>query len=164
MRRRFSISLLILFRGLVSAQEGAERIQDVQKIYVDSFGTADGAEAIRSKLIVELGKVGLLDKTPGFEKAPRFEAVPSAGEADAILKGESKMSKPPRSAPATSGRFSMGHPVRFHASAGVKLIGRDQKILWMEDTSVGAASHFEATSDLAERIVKDLRKAVSAKN
>jgi hypothetical protein len=40
-------------------------------------------------------------------------------------------------------------------------VGKDQKTLWEDNTAIAAPSHFGATSDIADRIVKDLLKAIS---
>jgi hypothetical protein len=133
---------LLIFCGLLSAQ-GAKRLEDVHKIYVDSFEGGDAADAIRGKILAQLGK------------ARRFEVVESADQADAVLTGASQIAK------LAKGNQHASGGERYHATAGVKLIGKDQTILWTDDPSTGAASHFTVTSNLAERIVKDLLKATS---
>lgn len=133
--------------GLLSAQESTQQLRDVHRIYVDSFGTEDGAEAIRSKIVTDLGK----DR--------HLEIVPSAGEADAVLSGATQISKGPRRGP--NGQIVSPPGGRFQAAVDVRLVGKDQKIIWTDDPSIRAPSHFGATSAAANRIVKDLLKAIS---
>lgn len=134
---------VLVFCGLLSAQ-GAQRLQDVHRIYVDSFDEGDAADAMRSKIVAQLGK------------ARRFELVESADQADAVLNGASQIVK------LAKGNQHAPGGERYHAKADVRLFGKDQSVLWMDDPSTGAASHFTATSNLAERIVKDLLKATAA--
>jgi len=139
----------LVFCALLSAQAGATQLQDVRRIYVDSSDGGDAAEAIRSKIVAELGK------------GRRFEVVPSADQADAVLTVASRISKAARNGANANGQPANARGTdRYHVTAGVRLTGKDQTILWDEDTSSGAASHFTATSNLADRIVKDLLKAI----
>jgi hypothetical protein len=139
----------LVFCALLSAQEGAKQLQDVRRIYVDSSEGGDAAEAIRSKIVAELGK------------ARRFEVVESADRADAVLTVASRISKAARNGVNANGQppNARGND-RYHITAAVRLTGKDQTVLWDEDASSGAASHFTATSNLADRIVKDLLKAI----
>jgi hypothetical protein len=138
----------LIFCGLLRAQEGAQRLRDVHRIYVDSFGAEDGAEAIRSKIITGLGKVR------------RFEIVQAADQADAVLTGASRISKGPRR-PANGQAPNSSGANRFHVTADARLVSKDQETLWADDASIAAPSHFGATSSMADRIVKDLLKAIS---
>jgi hypothetical protein len=142
MRVRPIVAVLILC-GLPGVAEEAKRLLDIHRIYVDSFDEGDAADAIRSKIVAQLAK------------ARRFEVVESADQADAVLNGASQIVK------LAKGNQHAPGGERYHAKADVQLIGKDQTILWMDDFSTGAASHFTATSNLAERIVKDLLKATS---
>jgi hypothetical protein len=140
---------VLIFCGLIGAQEGAPRLQDVRRIYVDSFGTGDGADVIRSKIITRLVKAG------------RFDVVQSADQADAVLTGASQVSKTAHYSANANGQYANASGgTRYHATAGVQLVSKDQKILWADDTSNGAFSR-SASSSLADRIVKDLVKAIS---
>ncbi len=131
--------------GLVEAQS-VQRLQDVHKIYVDSFGTSEGADVVRSKIISRLVKSG------------RFEVVQSRERADAVLAGASQITKTSHYSASSSGSASGG--TRYHATAGVQIIGKDDKILWADDNSSGAFSR-SASSSLADRIVKDILKEIS---
>jgi hypothetical protein len=147
--RLFATFCLLSMFGLLRAQEARQRLQDVRSIYVDSFGTGEGADVIRSKIITRLVKAG------------RFEVVQSAAQADAVLAGASQVSKTAHYSANANGEYANASGgTRYHATAGVQLIGKDRKILWADDTSNGALSR-SASSSLADRIVKDLLKAIS---
>jgi hypothetical protein len=135
----------LVFCSILTAQQAPKRLEDVHSIYVDSFDAGDAAEAIRSKIVAQLGKFH------------RLEVVESAELADAVLTGSSQITKLPRNTPNVSSKTAD----RYRADVDVRLVGRDQKNLWTDDPSIAAASHFTLTSTLAERIVKDLVKAIS---
>src|SRR6266699_528276 len=140
---------LLIFCGVLGAEEGAHRLQDVRRIYVDSFGAGDGADVIRSKIITRLVKAG------------RFEVVQSADHTDAVLTGASLVSKTAHYSANANGQYANASGgTRYHATAGVQLVSKDQKILWADDTSNGAFSR-SASSSLADRIVKDLLKSIA---
>jgi len=140
---------LPIFCGLLCAQERAQRLQDVRRIYVDSFGAGDGADVVRSKIITRLVKAG------------RFEVVQSADQADAVLTGASQLSKTAHYSANANGQYANASGgTRYHATAGVQLVGKNQKILWADVTSNGAFSR-SASSGLADRIVKNLLKGIS---
>ena len=102
---------------------------DVCKIYVDSFGAGDGADVIRSKIITRLVKAG------------RSDVVQPADQADAVLTGASQVSKTAHYSANANGQYANeSGGTRYHATAGVQLIIKDQKILWADDTSNGAFS------------------------
>jgi hypothetical protein len=149
MRKNIAALCLLVASSLISAQEAVQRLQDVHKIYVDTFGNGEGADVIRSKVITRLVKSG------------RFEVVQSPDQADAILTGASQVSKTAHYSASTNGQYgNASGGTRYHATAGVQLISKDQKILWADDTSNGAFSR-SASSSLADRIVKNLIKALS---
>jgi hypothetical protein len=139
----------IFLLSTLLGQTPPHQLQDVHKIFVDSFGDAEHADLVRSKVISKLVRAG------------RFEIVTSADQADAILTGVSQVSASQSyHASATPQYASSSGGTRYHASAGVQLIGRDQQIIWADDASNSLLSR-SATSSLAERIVKDLNKALS---
>jgi hypothetical protein len=147
--RFFAVLSLATFCGLVPAQENPQRLQDVRKIYVDTFGNGDGADVIRSKVITRLVKAG------------RFEVVQSAEQADAVLTGASQVSKTSHYSASANGQYgNASGGTRYHATAGIQLLSKDQRILWADDASNGAFSR-SASSSLADHIVKDLLKAIS---
>jgi hypothetical protein len=118
----------------------------VHKIYVDNFGSGQDAEVTRSKVIAQLVKSG------------RFEVVQSRDQADAVLVGSSQVTSAERSgANVIGGTVIANSGTVFHATAGVRVVDRDQKILWADDAS-GRGSSARASSTLADKIVKDLIK------
>jgi hypothetical protein len=148
---RLALTLLCLLgaSGLVSAQTGVQRLQDVHKIYVDSLGNGDGADVIRSKVITKLVKSG------------KLEVVQNPDQADAVLIGASQISKTSHYSASSNGQYgNASGGTRYHATAGVQLANKDQKLLWADDASNGAFSR-SASSSLADRIVKNLLKAIA---
>ena len=75
MRIWLAVVLCVLISAGGSAGQNAVALQDVKKIYVDSFGDEPGASAIRSGIVDRLAKSG------------RFDRVESADLADAVLSG-----------------------------------------------------------------------------
>jgi hypothetical protein len=134
------------------AQALGQRLQDVHKIYVDAFGTGDDAEVIRSKVIAQLVKSG------------RFEVVQSQDMADAVLTGAGQVTSSQYSgASSIGGTVSARSGTMYQATAGVRIAGKDQKILWADDAT-GRGSSARAGSTLADKIVKDLLKEVLKKD
>ena len=134
-----------LLVGSLNAQTRAGGIQDVRKIYVASLGNGEGADVIRSKVINSL------------VKSRRVEVVENENDADAILAGASQVSAY-TSFSATTTTASGG--TSYRATAGVRLIGRNSRILWVDDTSSSMFT-FSASGSIASRISKDLLKAIS---
>ena len=96
---------------------------------------------IRDKIINRLAKSG------------RFQVVLSPEKADAVLTGSGDV--------ARSQRYSEGSGgTRWDATAVVRLVTNDQRILWVSEAKNGIFSR-SASSSVADRIVKDLMKAVS---
>jgi hypothetical protein len=148
-RLTFMLLCLLGASGLVSAQSGIQRLQDVHKIYLDSLGNGDGADVIRSKIITKLVKSG------------RIDVVQNPDQADAVLIGASQLSKTSHYSASSNGQYgSASGGTRYHATAGVQLVNKEQKILWADDASNGAFSR-SASSSLADRIVKNLLKAIA---
>jgi hypothetical protein len=151
MRDIFLVLSALLSSVLLCAQGAVERLQDVRTICVGSLGTGEAAELVRSKVIAHLAK------------ASRFEVVESPDRADAVLVGVSDLSETPYYSASSGG---LGVPARAsagtisRATAGVQLINRDKRVLWADDTSSRASSR-SASSSLADRIVKDLLKAMA---
>ena len=136
--------LLVSLARLVNAQSAPVKLEDVRRIYVASLGRGEGADVIRSKVINYL------------VWSRRREVVEKEEDADAVLTGASQVTESAYYS-ATTERAQGG--TSFHATAGVRLIGKNSRILWVDDTSNGWLA-WSATSSLAERISKDLIKAV----
>jgi len=156
MSLRLTLMLFCLLgaSGLVSAQTGVQRLRDVRKIYCDSFGNGEWADVIRSKVISHLVKSG------------KFDVVQKPDQADAVLIGASMESKTSQYSASANGEYgSASGGTGYHATAGVQLVNKEQKILRADDASNGARSR-SASSSLADKIVKDILKALAqdAKN
>ena len=114
-------------------------LRDVKTIYVGSFGEGPGANLIRSKIISDL------------VKSKRVEVVETVDRADAVLTGIGETSM----VPGYSGDLVA------YATAGARLVGKDQKILWAGNASSSRMTFSgSATSGVANRIVKDLLKSM----
>lgn len=150
MRNGLIVSSCLLFgAGLILAEGGVQHLRDVKKVYVGSFGDSAGADVIRNKLISHLVKSG------------RIEVVEKEDQADAILTGAGQISENHvfnASSTATGG--SAHGSTHYHATAGVRLLSRDSKILWADDTSNGMFA-LSASSSLADKIAKRLLKAIA---
>ena len=135
--------------GILSAQTGVRRLQDVHSIYVDSLGNGDGADLIRSKVITKLVKSG------------RFDVVQNPDQADVVLIGASQISKTSHYSASSNSQYgNASGGTHYNATAGVQLVNKEQKILWADDASNGRFSR-SASSSLADRIVKNLLKAIA---
>jgi hypothetical protein len=148
-RLGFMLLCLLGTSGILSAQTGVQRLQDVHSIYVDALGNGDGADLIRSKVITKLVKCG------------RFDVVQSSDQADVVLIGASQISKTSHYSASLNGQYgNASGGTHYNATAGVQLVNKEQKILWAGDASNGRFSR-SASSSLADRIVKNLLKAIA---
>lgn len=135
--------------SLLRGQGAVQRLQDVKKIYVGSFGDDENSDLVRSKVISRLVKLG------------RFEVVEVLDQADSALTGTSLVTRDRyavANANTTNSNASAG--TRYHATAGVRLVNKEEKILWADDVSNGIFTR-SVTSNVADKIVKDLVKTVS---
>ena len=124
--------------------QSAQQLRDVHRVFVDSLGNGEGADVIRSKVITRLVKSGHL------------EVVQSPELADAVLIGASQVSQGRRYSANSNGQTgNASGGTRYHATAGVQLVNKEQKILWADDVSNGAFSR-SASSSVADKIVKNL--------
>jgi hypothetical protein len=149
-RKVLSSAVFCIALSITTAAGTVKQIQDVKSIYVASFGDGDGSELIRSKIISRLVKSG------------KVTVVETPDHADAILTGVGELSKTTHynaSATPTSANASGGS--KYHATAGARLLGRDQRILWADEASTGFF-YRSASSSVADKIVKNLLKAMSS--
>jgi len=147
---RFAVALLCASFATVPllAEGEAKRLQDVKTIFVGSFGDGPGGELIRSKVVSYL------------VKSKRIDVVESVDSADAILTGAGELSKSEYySANANSTNANASGGTRYHATAGVRLINKEKKILWADEASNGMF-YRSASSSVADKIVKALFKAI----
>lgn len=133
----------------LTAQEAVKNLQDVKSVYVGSFGDGPGSELIRSKITSRLVKSG------------RLEVVEVPGQADATLTGVGELSKTAYyNANATTTNANASGGTKYHATAGARLLNKEQKILWADEASNGFFKR-SASSSVADKIVKNLLKAIT---
>jgi hypothetical protein len=140
---------LCIALGIATAADTVQQIQDIKSIYVGSFGDGDGSELIRSKIISRLVKSG------------NVAVVETPDHADAILTGVGELSRTTDySASATANSANASGGSKYHATAGARLLSRDQRILWTDEAST-RFFYRSASSSVADKIVKNLLKAMS---
>jgi len=136
--------LIAMVGSTALAQTAVNDLASVKTIYVGDFGHGPGSELIRSKIIT------------GLVKSHRIAVVETESGADAILTGVGELSKTAHFS-IDNGSGSGGS--RYHATAGVRLLNQEQKILWADEASNGWF-YRSASSSVAEKIVKALLKAL----
>jgi hypothetical protein len=110
---------------------------------VDSLGQGEGPSVIRDKIINRLAA------------SDRFQVVLDREKADAVLVGSASETSRAHYVDGSGG-------TGFDATVVVRLVTKDQKILWTSEAKNGRSfSHRSASSSVADRIVKDLLKAAS---
>ena len=107
------------------------------------LGKVDWSTIIRDKIINRLST------------SSRFQVVLDSDKADAILTGSGDVSKSSHYSNGTGG-------TRWDATAAVRLVTKDQRILWVSETKNNRFAR-SASSSVADHIVKDLLKAASPK-
>ena len=138
--RIFCLCALASF-GLVAQSQSPQSLADVRTIFVDSLGQGEWAGVIRDKIINRLAASG------------RFQVVLDSDKADAMLTGSGDVSKTDRYNNGSGG-------TRWDATAVVRLVTKDQRILWVSETKNNRFAR-SASSSVADHIVKDLLKAAS---
>jgi hypothetical protein len=149
--RQFAAILLLMTGASMTAhaQAAVPQLRDVKKIYVGSFGDGDGSNVIRNKVITYL------------VKSHQIDVVEDSASADAVLVGAGQVTKHEYySATTTNGKVTAGGGSSDHATAGVRLVSKDQRILWADDVSNSVLAS-NATSSIADRISKNLLKAIA---
>jgi hypothetical protein len=141
MRKAFVLLLALSALAAHSQAQNPAALTDVHTIFVDTLGTGQASGLIRDKIINRL------------VSSKRFEVVLSADKADAILTGSVEEAQGVRFDQGTGG-------TRYSANAAVRLITKDQRILWTFEGKNGMFSR-SASSSVADRVVKELLKAVT---
>jgi hypothetical protein len=118
-----------------------QNLTEVKTIFVDSLGQGDGPMVIRDKIINRLATSG------------RFQVALGPEKADAILTGSANETSTTRYANGTGGS-------RIDATVAIRLITKDQKILWVSETKNGSFTR-NASSSVADNVVKGLLKAAA---
>jgi hypothetical protein len=118
-----------------------QSVADVRTIFVDSLGDGEGPSVIRDKIINRLAS------------SARFQVVLERDKADSILTGSGDVARTDRYNNGSGG-------TRWDATVVVRLITKDQRILWAYETKNNRFAR-SASSSVADHIVKDLLKAAS---
>ena len=141
-RKTRLIWLCVLGCGIVAnAQSPPTNILDVKTIFVDSLGQGEYAPLIRDKIINRLVTSG------------RFQVALDPDKADAVLTGSGEVS--------TAIRYNNGNGgSRADATVVVRLVSKDQKILWVFEAKNGGFTR-SASSSVADKVVKGLIKAAT---
>lgn len=135
------ISVLRCF-ALSAQTQSPVSLADVRTIYVDSLGQGEDPTIIRDKIINRMVASG------------RFQVVLDPDKADAVLAGSASEKSMVRYANGTGG-------TRFDATVVVRLVTKDQRILWTSEAKNGHFFSPSASSSVAANIVKELLKAAS---
>ena len=140
---------------VIPVDKPVQKLGDVKKIFVASLGTAEGSELIRQKLMNRLSKSGSV------------VLVDSADDADATLTGITNINQRNvfvANLGAGSGFASGG--TRYSAELVVRLIGKNQQILWTDETASrrffgGDRSVGSVSSNVTNKLVKSLTEAIA---
>ena len=147
--RLFVVIALNLYGLSAFAEDSPQRLSDVKKIFVGSFGNAEGADLIREKIIVRLVKSG------------KLTIVESPEDADASLTGVAETSKGVRYS-ASSGPYggTAAGGTTYNASLVVRLVGKSRQILWGDEATPRFLGSRSVSSNVADKMVKELIKAI----
>ncbi len=133
---------------LASENQPLQKLRDVKKIFVASFGTGEGVEIIRDKVINRLLKTNII-------------LVDSAKDADATLTGSVQANS--RFHFFLNDGFGTGR-TRYSAELVVRLVGKNHEIFWVDEVKsnwLHRKSSSSAGSDVANKVVEDLCKAIN---
>ena len=136
-----------------------QKISDVKKIYVAPLGTVEGSERVRQKIINRLIKSGIVTVTE----------VPD--HADATLTGTTEVNQRQSLRGSMSlyggyGGGSLRGRTRYSAESVVRLIGKNNDVLWTDEVSTSkwlfaSRSVQGASSNVADKLVKRLLDAIA---
>jgi hypothetical protein len=138
---RFARLCILASSGILAPSQPPQSLAEVKTIFVDSLGNGEWSTIIRDKIINRLAA------------SDRFQVVLDSDKADAILTGSGDVSKADRYDNGSGG-------TRWDATAVVRLITRDQRILWASEAKNNRFAR-SASSSVGDRIVKDLLRAAS---
>lgn len=145
-RATVAICLLFLLNGFATPAQTAEKLSQINKVYIESFGQENGAGKLRDRLSEEL------------RQKAKWDIVGSAAHADAVIKGSGSLwiagyySTTPRST-------SMSRQPVYHGFLSVEILGKNQEPLWSSLVTPGKFGAGDITRDLAGRLVAKLLAA-----
>jgi phosphate ABC transporter phosphate-binding protein len=144
--RRLTIPMLLavlpLFLGIGPAAthaQTADRLSQVKKIYVDSFGADHGAAEIRESLVRRL------------RKSHDLQVVSSANEADAVLRGSARIWVTGHISP--NARTQSPSQPTFGGVLSAELVGNNNETLWSYLVSPSSFSWNGIADDLAGQLL-----------
>jgi phosphate ABC transporter phosphate-binding protein len=141
-RLSYTVFVLSLFAALPSCIHSGERLSQVKKVYVDSFGAGKGAATMRSQIVHRLRDSG------------SFEIVSDLQHADAVIKGTGQtwttgyVSLSPRSP-------SVRSPV-YQGFLSVQVVGKNDEPLWSYMVTPRRFSWTSVPNDLANQLANKL--------
>lgn len=141
--------LLFLCCSVATAQT-AEKLSQVKKVYVESFGQENGAGKLRDRLVEQL------------RQKAKLEIVGSPSGADAVIKGNGSLwvtgyySTVPRSS-------SMSRQPVYHGFLSVEVLGKDNEPLWSFLVTPGKIAAGDIIKDLADHMAVKLLEALDQK-
>jgi phosphate ABC transporter phosphate-binding protein len=147
----FTAQLILMFAGVSSGRaQTAETLSQVKKVYVEPFGTENGAAKLRDRMIKQL------------RKNRRLEVVTVPNEADAVIKGSGSIwvtgyiSNDPR-VPSNARQ-----PI-FHGFLSVEVVGKNNEPLWSYLVTPSKFGTGAITQELADHLVTKLTEALEQK-
>lgn len=145
-----ALCVLLLLCPNVSAQS-AEKLSQVKKVYVDSFGQENGAGKLRDRLVEQLRQKG------------KLEIVDTPNGADAVIKGTGSLwiagyySTAPRAT-------SMSRQPVYHGFLSIEVLGKDNEPLWSSLETPGQFTAGDIVKNLADHVVAKLLAALEQKS
>jgi archaeosine-15-forming tRNA-guanine transglycosylase len=139
------IPVLLLVSSTGAFGQTVDSIKNVRSIFVDSLGREAGGDLIREKIIARLVKTG------------RIVVTEDPSQADAVLKGVGQVSSRTY---ASTVNGNVTADTRYSATAILRLLGRDGKILWMTEAKPGYFKYGSQSSAVADKVVKELMREI----
>jgi hypothetical protein len=137
---------IFFFACVITANgQTAESLSQVKKVFVDSLGTEQGATELRDAVIKAL------------RKNTTIQVVPSASEADAVIKGSGKI--------WVTGSIRVGphgglSEPTYDGYLQAEIKGKGDKTLWSQRVTPSRFPWNGVVWDLASHFVKDLAVAL----
>jgi len=145
-RAAASICVLLLLTGLRTPAQRVEKLSQIKKVYIDSFGKENGAGKLRDRLAEEL------------RQKAKWDIVSSAAQADAVIKGSGSLwiagyySTAPRST-------TMSRQPVYRGFLSVEILGKNNQPLWSSLVTPSKLAGGDITRDLTDHLVAKLLAA-----
>jgi phosphate ABC transporter phosphate-binding protein len=137
------VAVLLLLGSLATSGQTAEKLSQIKKVYLASFGQENGAAKLHDRLMETL------------RQKAKWEIVSSAAEADAVIKGSGSLwiagyySTDPRSA-------SMSRQPVYRGFLSVEILGKNNEPLWSSLVTPSRPAGGDITRDLTDHLVAKL--------